>query len=197
MKPSSVAAVLFVISGLAWMHARTPPVTGSAPSVQAPAAKHNAELARMFEADQAARRPATGTATDWHAIGEADAVREARVKEIIKAGSLDSGADYFHAAMILQHASKPEDYLLAHELCIVAIGKGEERAKWLAAATEDRFLVTIGRPQRFGTQYRSGGQNRPLKLDPVDETMTDLLRKQFNAPSLAEARAREKNFEKR
>ena len=43
--------------------------------------------------------------------------------------------------MILQHGGGPEDYLLAHELCVVAIGRGEER-KWLAAASEDRFLMT-------------------------------------------------------
>ena len=44
--------------------------------------------------------------------------------------------------MILQHGGEPEDYLLAHELCVVAIGRGEERAKWLAAASEDRFIMT-------------------------------------------------------
>jgi len=56
--------------------------------------------------------------------------------------------------MILQHAEAPEDNLLAHELCVVAISKGNFEAKWLAAASEDRFLMRIDRPRRFGTQFR-------------------------------------------
>ena len=68
---------------------------------------------------------------------------------------LYTGADNYYAAMILQHGEKPEDYLLAHELCIVAISKREAKAKWLAAATEDRFLMMIGHPQRFATQFRA------------------------------------------
>ena len=55
---------------------------------------------------------------------------------------LQTGADCYHAAMILQHGGEPEDYLLDHELCVVAIGRGEERAKRLAATSEDRFLMT-------------------------------------------------------
>ena len=61
------------------------------------------------------------------------------------------------APMVLQHASRPEDYLLAHEFCVVALAKGEKSARWLAAATEDRFLMNLKRPQRFGTQYFSSG----------------------------------------
>jgi hypothetical protein len=30
--------------------------------------------------------------------------------------------------MILQHASTPDDYLLAHDLSVIAISKGEEKA---------------------------------------------------------------------
>src|SRR5436190_1379819 len=65
--------------------------------------------------------------------------------------------DYYRAAMILQHGDVAEDYLLAHEFCVVAISKGDARAKWLAAASEDRFLMNIDRPQRFATQFRCDG----------------------------------------
>jgi hypothetical protein len=93
--------------------------------------------------------------------------------------------------MVLQHAPKPEDYLLAHELCVVAVSHGEARAKWLAAATEDRFLMNINRPQRFATQYRSEGPDGPLKLYTVDPAVTDGLRKALGVPTLAEAKKRE------
>lgn len=69
--------------------------------------------------------------------------------------------------MVLQHASRPEDYLLAHEFCVVALAKGEKSARWLAAATEDRFLMNLKRPQRFGTQYFSSGSDQLTKLHEV------------------------------
>ena len=93
--------------------------------------------------------------------------------------------------MVLQHANKADDHLLAHELCVVALAKGEREARWLAAAAEDRFLMNIGRPQRFGTQYRSVGPNDPVKLYEVGPGVTDGLRHEMGVPTLDEARKRE------
>ncbi len=163
-----------------------------ATQAQSPAdLKDNEELARLYKEDQADRTPPAGKEIDWHTVSERDHAREARVKELYRANQLKTGADYYHVAMILQHAPAPEDYLLAHELCVVAISKGEERAKWLAAASEDRFLMNIGRPQRFGTQFRSDGPNAPFRLYKVDESVTDELRRELKVPSLAESKKRE------
>ena len=108
---------------------------------------------------------------------------------------LYTGADNYYAAMILQHGEKPEDYLLAHELCIVAISKREAKAKWLAAATEDRFLMMIGRPQRFATQFK--GENGIYRLYETDPGVTDDLRHALDVPSLAQAKAREAKMNQR
>jgi hypothetical protein len=116
--------------------------------------KDNPELARLYQEDQADRVSKDGKPIDWNVVEPRDKAREKRVKELYANNQLRTGADYYHVAMVLQHASAPEDYLLAHELCVVAISKGDERAKWLAAASEDRFLMGIGRPQRFATQFR-------------------------------------------
>jgi hypothetical protein len=156
-----------------------------------PEARDNPELARLFEADQADRMPEGGKAVDWTSVGPRDREREARVKALHEAGDLRTGKDYHRAAMVLQHASTPEDYLLAHEFCVVALAKGERDARWLAAATEDRLLMTIGRPQRFGTQYRSSGPDKPVKLYEVGPGVTDGLRRELGVPTLAEARERE------
>src|SRR6266508_3877901 len=78
--------------------------------------------------------------------------------------------------MVELTADAPEDYLLAHELCVVAISKGNTEARWLAAASEDRFLMSIDRPQRFGTQFRSDGVNTHFKLYKMDSGVTDELR---------------------
>ena len=93
-------------------------------------------------------------------------------------------------------AARVRDYLLAHELCVVAIARGFERAKWLAAASEDRFLGSIGRSQRFGTQYTSASPNAPSRLAPIEDGVTDALRREYAAPSLEQAKAREAELNK-
>ena len=149
----------------------------------------SAELARLFADDQADRTPPPGRQIDWDVVGPRDSVRLARVKQMCRSQSLTTGVDYYHGAMVLQHAHAPEDYLLAHELCIIALSKGVEPAKWLAAASEDRFLVNIGRPQRFGTQYHADVRGKNWHLHPVDPEFSDGMRRAFNVPTLSEAQA--------
>lgn len=153
------------------------------------AAEVSAELARLFAEDQSDRTPQPPGPIDWDVVGPRDAVRLARVKQMCQCQSLTTGMDHYHAAMVLQHAHEPEDYLLAHELCIVAVGKGVEQAKWLAAASEDRYLMNIGRPQRFGTQYRAEAGDKNWHLYPVDPEFSDGMRRAFNVPTLSEAQA--------
>ena len=185
----ALAGVLGLLAGgvgVQVMLAGAPPPAGSG-------AKDNEEVARLFREDQSDRAPAlAGKEIDWSVVGPRDQAREARVKELYRADALQTGADYFHAAMVLQHAQAADDQLLAHEFCIVAASRGEPRALWLAAASEDRFLMNIGRPQRFATQYRAEDMKSPLRLYKVDPAVTDGLRQAFHAPSLAEATAREK-----
>jgi len=153
--------------------------------------KDSPELARLFEEDQADRMPGAGKAIDWSVVGPRDKQRRARVYALYEAGELRTGKDFQRAAMVLQHAEKPDEYLLAHEFCVVALSKGERDARWLAAATEDRFLMNIGRPQRFGTQYRSSGTADRLTLYEVGKGVTDGLRRELGVPSLARAREQE------
>lgn len=158
--------------------------------------KDNEELARLYEQDQSDRTPENEELLGWRIITARDKARELRAKELYANNALQTGADYYHAAMILQHADLPEDYLLAHELCVVAISKGEQRAKSLAAKSEDRFLMAIGRPQRFGTQFVSQN-NGPFRLYTMDIGVTDELRRLMDVPSLAEAKAREAKMNKK
>jgi len=131
---------------------------------------------------------------DLNQVGLRDAARLARVKQMYTADELKTGADYYHAALILQHGHVPEDYLLAHEFCVVALALGEKQAARLAAATEDRFLMSLSRPQRFGTQFHSDGPNQPMKLYTTDGVVTDSLRSKLGVPSLSDAKAREQRM---
>lgn len=164
----------------------------------------SAELEKLYGEDQADRRPSDQKPIDWSVVGPRDAKRRARVLEIYRAGELKVGKDFFHAAMMLQHGREPEDFLLCHELCVTAVFlHGTENAgwvagaKWLAAASEDRFLQSIGRNQRFGTQYRTIDPDPTWHLGEIEDGVTDEMRKAWNAPSLAEAKKREVQMNQR
>jgi len=148
------------------------------------------ELCLMYFEDQADRKPKDGAAIDWDVVAPRDEARLARVKELYQGGAIQKGMDCYYAAMILQHSTETEDYLLAHELCVAAISMGVNEAKWLAAASEDRYLLSIGRPQRFGTQYRGDGPGGAWQLCEVASGLVDALRLTFNVPPLSEAEAR-------
>ncbi len=171
----------------------TPLTSAQVPSTPA---TDNPELARLMHEDQADRIPGAKS-IDWKIVGPRDVARIKRVKELYTQNQLKTGRDYYHAAMILQHSDIADDYLLAHELCVAAISKGDTRGKWLAAASEDRFLMTIDRPQRFATQFRCDGPNCEFHLYKMDEGVTDELRRVLDVPSLAEAKAREARMQKK
>ena len=86
-----------------------------------------------------------------------DSARRKRTHRLLEQGALQTGADFHDAAFIFQHGDQPEDYLLAHVLAMAAVAKGEPRGRWIAAATLDRYLHSIGQPQVFGTQYLTRG----------------------------------------
>jgi hypothetical protein len=153
--------------------------------------RDNPELATLYEEDQGDRSPSGAKPINWRVVGPRDRQREARVKALYASGDIRTGKDFYRSAMVLQHASKPEDYLLAHEFCVVALAKGEQSARWLAAATEDRYLMNLKLPQRFGTQYSSAGPNQPMRLHEVAPGVTDALRHELEVPTLSEARRRE------
>ena len=185
-----VGMVLGIMGAILVVNYQSPPAAAGQHEREEPA-PDNAELARLYEEDQADRVPSGGQPIDWRVVGPRDRQRESRVKALYASGTLRTGRDYYRSAMVLQHASKPEDYLLAHEFCVVALAKGEKSARWLAAATEDRYLMNLKFPQRFGTQYSSNGPNQPMRLYEVAPGVTDVLRRELDVPTLDEARRRE------
>lgn len=143
----------------------------------------NLEMSAMFEADQNDRRAAE---IDWTVVGPADDARRTRTEELLAAGALQSAEDFFHAAFVFQHGSTSNDYLKAHLLATIAIARGKPDATWIAAATLDRYLRSIGQPQVLGTQF-SWKTGQPVTQEPYDRSLlTDPLRRALNVPALAE-----------
>lgn len=112
----------------------------------------NEELAVMLAADQAARIDGMTSVGILGAMQDAE--RRARTRAMLDANEITTAHDYFHAAFIFQHGGEPEDFLLAHVLAVTAVDKGHAQAFWIAAATLDRYLQSVGRPQTYGTQLQ-------------------------------------------
>jgi hypothetical protein len=154
----------------------------------------NAEMTAIYAADQAAR---ASDKIDWTVVGPADAKRRARTTELLHAGRLQSGDDYFHAAFVFQHGDGADSYLTAHALALVAVARGRPDATWIAAASLDRYLQAIGQPQIYGTQFTKQ-QGQPLTQEPYDRALLpDALRTASGVPTLNEQEKRRDEMARR
>lgn len=145
----------------------------------------NAELSAMTKVDQLDRAFVNSPSEiDWERIAPRDAYRQQRVREMLQAGEVKTAEDFDNAALIMQHGSKPSDYLLAHELAAIAGYLGNFGS--LPALAEDRWLESLGRRQRWGSQFTWEGVVKPL--DPADVSVTDKMRKDLFLPTLEAVR---------
>ena len=161
--------------------------------VDRPDVASNPELAEMFEADQAGRTG--GAAIDWSVLSADDRARRERVRELMAEGRVNSADDYWRAAFIFQHGDRPEDYLLAHALAVASAGMGKGEATWIAAATLDRYLQAIGRPQIYGTQYQTAPGQPVSQGDYHRDLIPDSVRLASGVPSLDQQAEHGRQFE--
>ena len=150
---NSLMALAALIFGLAILQSPKEP--------QGPA---SAELRALAAADQVARQftelPPPEVLRKME-IG--DRLREERVRQLLRANQVITSKDLDAAALIMQHGSDPDDYLLARELSILSCAKGGYHS--LPARAEDRYLNSIKRLQRFGSQFGWGVNGEPTFRD--------------------------------
>jgi hypothetical protein len=121
------------------------------------------------------------------ADGDAKALERQRercawVLEAVQIGELAKDEELYQAASILYSGETPEQLLHAHILAVGAAFKGHPDGKRLSAATLDRWLLSLKRPQRFGTQSDKGAAGAPL--EPWDKTLHDVVRKAYGLTPL-------------
>ena len=144
--------------------------------------EQGSEVHQLFLADQSDRekfKGVIGSATEMQKIKQRDRQRQTRVRKLLVSGALKTGEDYRDAAFIFQHGDQPDDYLLAHTLAMASVAKGDQEGRWIAAATLDRYLQALKKPQIFGTQYSKQGTkaytqepfNRHLVTDDLREAL--------------------------
>ena len=113
-----------------------------------------------------------------------DAARRLRVMELVVADALHTAEDFYYAAWIMNHGDTPDDARNAHILALRSSELGHRPARWLAAASYDRWQMYQGKQQKYGTNYVSDG--RQDRLWDVDLETTDEQRAEWDVPPLVE-----------
>jgi hypothetical protein len=110
----------------------------------------NDELKHNFDMDQSDRFSGR-----FFLFPGRDKARLARTRAIVDVGlgKLSAEAKY-HAAMILQHGESSSDFELAYTLASSAAEAGFADADKLSEAAYDRWQLSMGRPQKYGTQSK-------------------------------------------
>lgn len=177
------------LEGLSKLPGWTPLLTAAEARYADAYVRQNAELRALYLADHLARIQAATLVIDSDGA-DADQARIARARTVLEAGGAAVAADYLHASVIFQRGSTLAEVTRARELALAALAldPGLRRARWAAAAAEDRQNRLLGRPQRFGTEVQNRGAG--WELYPVDPATTDAERHLWDVPPLSEARAR-------
>jgi hypothetical protein len=160
---------------------------------QASQIKASSEIDRIYLEDQQARQPPNPSAPK--PVYKSDDEREIATRKLLENGNLKSGKDFEEAAVVFQHSHQSDDYLLAHTLAMVAVSKGNKDAIWIASASLDRYLMAIGKPQIYGTQFMTPAGQHATQEPYNRQLISDQLRKELQVPSQAEQEVRRKGFD--
>ena len=160
---------------------------GRSYAIAVPTPPANPAMMAIFEADQAERGQGQEEfQKQADAIAVRDAARRAETRRLLDAGELKAGQDYRRAAFIFQHGTTPEDFLLAHTLAMVGLAKGDAESGWIAAASLDRYLRSIGKPVIFGTGFVEANGTLVVE-EPFDRrVLPEALRRDLGVRPVAE-----------
>ena len=146
------------------------------------------ELAELVKADQNEREHWENLSDDEkRQIAENDLMRRKRVGEIFAEGCFKTAEDYAAASLIYQHGDVPDHYFQAFVWANRAVELGDLQQKYLVALTIDRYLVSIGKKQLFGSQaFASSDTDWCFCLEPVESSFPDSNRVNYLGKQLSD-----------
>ncbi|WP_444897161.1 hypothetical protein [Microbulbifer sp. SSSA005] len=158
-------------------------------------AQENKLLTDLFTQDQSARI-APHRDIDWESLNHEDKTRRIKVLKMLENGHIRTSKDYYHAALIFQHGNKSEDIRLAHALATIAatLAEDKNKANWLKAATWDRLMMNLGRPQWYGTQFVKDDSGNWSLYNIDSDIVSDQQRIDWSVRTLEESKAMEKSL---
>lgn len=114
------------------------------------------QLEYAYKTDQKDRWQLRSYIDFFSELKERDSRRLEQVKDILEKNEKLEALDKFHAAFVLHHSGKSEDYRLAASLADAAAEdaalKDVYEVQWLKKAAYDRWKVSIGEPEKYNTQ---------------------------------------------
>lgn len=148
----------------------------------------NLKLQELYEADQSDRQKVYDSEAAVRELQQRDRQRRAEALRMMQLGEVSTVLDLYRAAVIFQHGDSPKDFLTAHRLASMAAISGDRAARWLMAASLDRFLMSVGQPQVYGTQFEHNPEEGKYQLRlPIDDGgLLAFEKKFFNVPAVME-----------
>jgi len=129
-----------------------------------------------------------GTRKDYaEQAPDQDANNKKRIKtawKLHKSGKICTPLNMMHASWVLSRSRDVEHNRIAHEYAKEAMMHHVQEAAWLTAISFDRWFVSRGMEQRYGTQRSV--ENGRLCLFPLKAGATDQEREQYGHQPLAE-----------
>lgn len=152
----------------------------------------SARMKVMFAADQADRQGAI----DWKRVVPRDQERRKEVMGLLKAGKLVTGTDLLTAVLVFHHGECSNHHLLASALAGKALELDKSIPRWIYPETFDRYLVSINKLQKYGTQYATvltrynSYSGQPEGCDileaAIDPSITDAERAKYGLSPLTQ-----------
>lgn len=111
------------------------------------------ELTLIVKADQDERKNwQNKSPEEWNDTAKSDLIRRKRVGEIFGEGCFSKAEDYAAAALVYQHGDSPDHFFQTFLWSKRAVDLGDANQKEMMALGIDRYLVSIGQKQLFGSQ---------------------------------------------
>lgn len=114
------------------------------------------KLQYAYKTDQSDRKQLRSFIGLFSKLEERDDQRLTQVKQLSHNRSLLKPIDKFYAAFIYHHSENSTDYEVASKLSAQA-AESEQlqdhyQVQWLKKAAYDRYMVSIGKPEKYNTQ---------------------------------------------
>ncbi|MBL7670315.1 MAG: hypothetical protein JNM39_07495 [Bdellovibrionaceae bacterium] len=144
------------------------------------------EIQALAKSDQLDRQSPMES-INWSKVLAQDELRRKRIGEIFGEGCLTSADDYSAAALIYQHGIVPDHYFQAFLWSKKAFELGNSWEGHSIANGIDRYLVSIGYKQIFGTQFSQGSSTKLWCIEPIEESFPESKRVQYLKKNLKES----------